>query len=295
MGSKILSYEKRLSDEQKERIINDYVNNFLSISELCAKYDVKSKSYICKLLGDNIRTQSKASTVAHSKFPHRYKHSDITKNKIRNARIKYISEHPENTAWRNYSESYPEKLFIKYLINKGYDKKQLICREFSFGKYRIDFAFVDIKVAVEIDGSQHRLKHRKEIDNAKDKLLAQSGWRVVRIGEDVVKKGEEEIDANLCDLISSNDEIFGPFGIIRIKKIQHKVQRDENRLSFRQKLNSISQRKVANRPTKEELFDMLKTLSFVEVGRMYNVSDNSVRKWCKNYGIPHRKCEYIIE
>lgn len=29
--------------------------------------------------------------------------------------------------------------------------------------------------------------------------------------------------------------------------------------------------------------------SFVEIGKLYGVSDNAVRKWCKKYGLPYRR------
>jgi len=50
--------------------------------------------------------------------------------------------------------------------------------------------------------------------------------------------------------------------------------------------------KVKNRPSREELYEKLKKNSFVEVGRMYRVSDNAVRKWCKKYDIPHHSSYY---
>jgi uncharacterized protein YjcR len=34
---------------------------------------------------------------------------------------------------------------------------------------------------------------------------------------------------------------------------------------------------------------LVKKLPFTEIGRMYGVSDNTVRKWCKTYKIPYRK------
>lgn len=46
--------------------------------------------------------------------------------------------------------------------------------------------------------------------------------------------------------------------------------------------DKIRQRKVTNRPSKEELIQLLETNSFCAVGRMYNVSDNAVRKWLKS-------------
>jgi hypothetical protein len=48
--------------------------------------------------------------------------------------------------------------------------------------------------------------------------------------------------------------------------------------------NSIKRRKV-DRPSKRTLENDLNTMSFRAVGRKYNVSDNTIRKWCKNYRI----------
>lgn len=56
-----------------------------------------------------------------------------------------------------------------------------------------------------------------------------------------------------------------------------------------EKCYHITQRKVKERPSKEELLELIKTKSFLEIGRIYNVSDNAVRKWCKSYGLPYRK------
>ncbi len=46
----------------------------------------------------------------------------------------------------------------------------------------------------------------------------------------------------------------------------------------------LSYRKVA-RPTLNELKNLTDTKSYCEIGRMYGVSDNAVRKWAKLYGI----------
>lgn len=49
--------------------------------------------------------------------------------------------------------------------------------------------------------------------------------------------------------------------------------------------------KSKNIPSKEKLIEALKNNSFVAVGRMFNVSDNAVRNWCKKYGLPYRTKE----
>lgn len=43
------------------------------------------------------------------------------------------------------------------------------------------------------------------------------------------------------------------------------------------------------RPEKDELEELVKTNSFVGLGRKFGVSDNAIRKWCRAYGIPTRK------
>jgi hypothetical protein len=52
-------------------------------------------------------------------------------------------------------------------------------------------------------------------------------------------------------------------------------------------------RKV-ERPSAEELFNYLKSINgnFLEASRHFGVSDNAIRKWCKNYNIPSRSSDY---
>ena len=52
----------------------------------------------------------------------------------------------------------------------------------------------------------------------------------------------------------------------------------------------ITTRKI-ERPLKEELFEMIKIKPFTEIGKVYGVTDNSIRKWCKDYNIPSTKKE----
>ena len=45
--------------------------------------------------------------------------------------------------------------------------------------------------------------------------------------------------------------------------------------------------------TREELKDLIRTKSFCEIGRMFNVTDNSIRKWCDKYNLPRKKSEIV--
>lgn len=55
-----------------------------------------------------------------------------------------------------------------------------------------------------------------------------------------------------------------------------------------------SQRKVADRPEPEELRKILleHNGNFSEVGRLFEVQDNTIRKWCKKYNMPYHSNDY---
>ena len=47
----------------------------------------------------------------------------------------------------------------------------------------------------------------------------------------------------------------------------------------------VAQRRVT-RPTRDELQELVRTMSILAIGRRYGVSDNAVRKWMRRYDIP---------
>lgn len=62
------------------------------------------------------------------------------------------------------------------------------------------------------------------------------------------------------------------------------------------KCRGIIQRKV-ERPSKEILFKLLSENegNFTKIGQQFNVTDNTIRKWCKAYELPYHSKDYIIE
>lgn len=47
------------------------------------------------------------------------------------------------------------------------------------------------------------------------------------------------------------------------------------------------------RPSRNDLLKMVATSSFTAVAKLYNVTDNAIKKWCINYGLPSKKQEII--
>lgn len=110
------------------------------------------------------------------------KHKEESKKLISQ---KQIIAHREGRAWNigmsrwNNEPSYPEKFFMQVIENEFNDKNYV--REFPIGRYSIDFAWVEKKLAIEIDGAQHEKETYKERDNRKDIYLNNNGWKVLRI------------------------------------------------------------------------------------------------------------------
>lgn len=53
------------------------------------------------------------------------------------------------------------------------------------------------------------------------------------------------------------------------------------------KCAQIVSRKV-ERPSREELKQLIRTTPFMQIGKKFGVRDNTIRKWCIGYNLPHR-------
>jgi very-short-patch-repair endonuclease len=82
--------------------------------------------------------------------------------------------------WRKrtkFKMSYPEEIAKNTLDKNGIN----YVYEYPFHPYFIDFAIVEHKIAIEIDGKQHDLPDRILSDRKKDEKLKENGWKVYRI------------------------------------------------------------------------------------------------------------------
>ena len=50
--------------------------------------------------------------------------------------------------------------------------------------------------------------------------------------------------------------------------------------------------RIVERPTAEELVKLLKANNFTQVGKMFGVTDNAIRKWCRSYGLSDKAKDY---
>lgn len=52
-------------------------------------------------------------------------------------------------------------------------------------------------------------------------------------------------------------------------------------------------RRMVERPSREELKKLIRQQTFVQIGQIYGVADNTIRKWCDSYSLP--KTKHIIK
>jgi len=70
--------------------------------------------------------------------------------------------------------------FIAVLCPAGYIHGHVVLTDRGYGHhYTLDFAHIEAKINIEIDGSSHR--HDIERDARRDVFLRANGWRVIRI------------------------------------------------------------------------------------------------------------------
>ena len=145
----------------------------------------------CKYCNKICKTNS--ALVFHEKYckenPNReiyksHKHTEETKIRLSKS-MKLAIKEGRAKGWASSKQnkngmSYPEIWFEKVINNEFKDKNYEYNKQFF--KYKLDFAWVDKKKCIEIDGQQHQTNPiQAQSDKRKDTKLLENGWQVLRI------------------------------------------------------------------------------------------------------------------
>lgn len=91
-----------------------------------------------------------------------------------------------HSGWKSRSKmepSYAEQ-YVMYALRRygieDFRREYPIRGDVGSTKF-VDIAFLGSKIAIEVDGKQHKLPERKAKDDEKDAILEEQGWRVFRI------------------------------------------------------------------------------------------------------------------
>lgn len=126
------------------------------------------------------------------------RHTQETRDKISKARIKYLAENPDMVPYKlnhyskgpSYPERYWKKVFDIHKVN--------YVEQHPVHVYQLDFAIIDRKIDIEIDGEQHYLDNRiVESDKRRNEYLKSLGWTIIRIRWSEFKKLVDKKDRKL--------------------------------------------------------------------------------------------------
>lgn len=176
-----------------------------------------------------------------------YQNNPELKENARIRRLKYLSDKSNfnSTAFGNRVNkklSYLEQWFydniiIKYNLTNNYT----IINEYTESMYFLDFAFINIKLDVELDGKCHFNNDNKRIDHdiKRDTFLRDKGWNIYRISWYDVKYNEQETIDKFINLLNSNNFIYDKSYYIRHKVLtnkEFKYQQEQRNNKKEQKL-----------------------------------------------------------
>lgn len=180
--------------------------------------------------------------------------------------------------------SRPEKKFYGLLKSNGILEKYKIKYGLSVSKYFLDFAFLDYKIDVEIDGVQH-IRNESNInhDKIRDKFLTDEGWSVYRIS--VKELEDQNIILDLLKFIDNRSKYrkYDP------EKILEQYSPTKNiygsRLDYSNAIKEKNNIKVL--PIIKELInsgiDFNKHGWKVKASKIIGIKPQKVEKWMRRY------------
>jgi very-short-patch-repair endonuclease len=80
-----------------------------------------------------------------------------------------------------------------------------LLQQHTVGRYRLDFADPDVRIAIEADGFFHRMPGKPERDAERDAWLLTQGWYVIRISDEEAEDAELQ-QRLLCAVLLIREE-----------------------------------------------------------------------------------------
>ena len=198
------------------------------------------------------------------------------------------------------------------LLSREYDRYKKVIRllchtkqpfeiEYPVGEYVFDVALTHVKVLIEFDEPHHESSKQRDSDKQKHKAARAHGWRLKRIkhvepsaiipprplgvfltrqlGIRVFKEKQQTYVLTCVNGHSmTDDNTYINQG--------RKTCRTCRKAARQRQVTAAHKNPRKPNPSKESLKKMLdEGMSRVAIGIEHGVSDTSVRKWIKNYGL----------
>lgn len=273
-------------------------------NELSIGLSSKDRGHLAKFLAFINSNNPVIDTMSHCTNNDKYypsSHINLYSNKLVNDLSLYGIVNSKSFQDIDFLEKVPKKYYDAFIIgyfdgdgwftctekSHGYgfcgNKKTMTkIRDLLFEKFQYNMSVLQYNKSPRtfyIEGqSKVRIKQFSEFY-----LSFEASCDLLERKKDVAKK--------LIDLCSSRKQIKTQkyFKICPYcKKEFYPTHSEQKYCSY--ECSAKGQQKV-DRPEREELKQLIRTTSFLEIGRQFGVSDNAVRKWCDRYNLPRKATE----
>lgn len=251
------------------------------------------------------------------------KHSPETKLKLSVLRKEFLTKNPEKHPWKRKDKfkSKPCEQVKKFLKDLNVQFIEEFDPEIEDRFFSIDIAIPDKMIAIEVNGQQHYNSDGslKDYYQERHNLLENNGWKVFEVHYSACFKLEKWKE--FVTLIENEPNVreFDYFNYIpREKKKKNatigkkikssKVKKEKkSKNSLFKKVNknskkicecgnkkcynskyckSCSKVNKANRPIDKDILEsQVNQMPMTHVAKIYGISDNGIKKWCKKFGI----------
>jgi hypothetical protein len=224
-----------------------------------------------------------------NKISHNFHHTDETKKIISEKRKKFLSENPDKHVWKRNDKfkSVPCEYF-KGILRENFINYTEEYSPLDSDNFSLDIAFPDKRIAIEVNGNQHYNKDKtlKEYYQNRENVFKENGWNMFQIHYSLVYK--EEFVSKFIKQLKSNFNlglIDYSFYLKKEKQLRLCNCGAEIKTANAEKCTKCSsmQNRKIERPSLLQLNLDISNMGYSATGRKYNVSDNSIRQWIKNY------------
>lgn len=192
--------------------------------------------------------------------------------------------------------TYPEQFFLNAINDNVCLKGYTILEKVQFHQYVFDFAIVELKIDIEIDGEYHHNDvNTIEKDKRRDEKAIAEGWKVFRIAWTELRSDPSSVISELVRFVEKSG--VGDRYVIRMIELEQTGTRSFRAARFKfAKANEKPKREKGNyypnektrkvvRPTKEELLKLVWEKPTTHIAKDFGVSDRAIGKWCEWYKI----------
>lgn len=236
-----------------------------------------------KALKNKRRSKSEAIKLAHIRHSESFKHSNNTKKRMSDSRKAWLKKNKDKHNWRYHKETYPEKIFREWCETLDVKIIAEYTPEDFERNYRIDFAVIDKKIAIEINGEQHydRQGHLRSYYQERQQYVTSKGWTIFDILARDVIKNFDEVKEQVIECLNCKQQRH----INRI--VRHKVLRDKIKKEKQtQKNEERKERKEKLNRERKELID--------NIVKMYGNKFGIIGQIAKELNVTHTSARRII-